>query len=449
MTAHVQPAASPSGRSLSLYHLLDPEILANPYPLFHRLRTEDPVHWDPFLHAWVVTRYNDVITVLYHYSAERTPTPQQLTGIGLSSLNPIAQIMVKQMLFLDPPSHTRIRSLASHAFTPQRVEVLRGHIRDITNSLLDKVQDNGSMDVIADLAEPLPCIVTAEMLGVPVEDYQQLKAWSQDFAEMLGNFQHNPDRVAKVLKSTLDMAEYFRSAVREQRLRPRGGLVSALLNAEVNGDKFTEDEVIANCIVTMVGGQETTTNLIGNGVLSLLRNPDQLEKLQSDLSLIPSAVEEMLRYESPSQHTARLAPEDTTLGGKRISKRQAVIAVMAAGNRDPERFPDPDRFDIMRTNNRHLAFGWAAHFCFGAALARIEGQTAFELMLRRLPNWRFEPDPLVWRTNLGLRGLVKLPIRFDTVKLSENPSSYSHCKVDDSDVSRAECPFSPGSVPRV
>jgi len=410
--AHVTSAVAPDSRSLSLYHLLDPEVLANPYPLFHRLRSEDPVHWDPFLHAWVVTRYSDVVTVLYHYSAERTPTPEQLTRIGLDSLNPIAQVMVKQMLFLDAPAHTRIRKLASHAFTPQRVEILRAHIHDITNSLLDKVEQQGRMDVIADLAEPLPCIVTAEMLGVPVEDYQQLKAWSQDFAEMLGNFQHNPDRAARVLKSTLAMTDYFRAAINEQRKHPREGLVNSLLNAEVNGDRFTEEEVIANCIVTMVGGLETTTNLIGNGVLTLLRNPDELEKLRADTSLIPSAVEEMLRYESPSQHTARLAPEDTSLGGKRISKRQAVIAVMAAGNRDPQRFPDPDRFDITRTDNRHLAFGWAAHFCFGAALARIEGQTAFELMLKRLENWRLESAPLVWRTNLGLRGLTRLPIAF-------------------------------------
>ncbi|PYY00952.1 MAG: cytochrome P450 [Acidobacteria bacterium] len=414
MTAQVQPisTASSADRTLSLYHLLDPEVLANPYPLFHRLRSEDPVHWDPFLHAWVVTRYNDVVTVLHHYSAARTPSPEQLTEMGLGALNPIAQVMVKQMLFLDAPAHTRMRSLAAHAFTPQRVEVLRSHIREIANALLDKVESQGHMDVIADLAEPLPCIVTAEMLGVPVEDHQQLKVWSQDFAEMLGNFQHNPDRASRVLRSTLAMVDYFRCAIREQRLNPRDGLVRSLMNAEIDGDRFTDEEIIANCIVTMVGGQETTTNLIGNGVLSLLRNPDQLEKLRSDLSLIPSAVEEMLRYESPSQHTARLAPEDTILGGRRIAKRQAVIAVMAAGNRDPERFPDPDRLDITRTNNRHLAFGWAAHFCFGAALARIEGQTAFELMLRRLPNWILEPERLVWRTNLGLRGLTKLRIRF-------------------------------------
>src|SRR6267142_2899417 len=423
MTPHTQTAvaAGQSGRTLSLYHLLDPEVLADPYPLFHQLRTEDPVHWDPFLHAWVVTRYKDVVAVLHHHSAQRTPTPEQLTLIGLASLNPIAEIMVKQMLFLDPPAHTRLRGLASQAFTPQRVEVLREHIHEVTNRLLDNVESKGQMDVIADLAEPLPCIVTAEMLGVPVEDYQQLKAWSQDFAEMLGNFQHNPDRVPRILKSVEEMTAYFRSAMREQRLRPRGGLVSSLMNAEIDGDRLSDEEVIANSIVTMVGGQETTTNLIGNGVLSLLRNPEQLEKLRSNLSLIPSAVEEMLRYESPSQHTARLAPEDTILGGKRIRKRQAVIAVMAAGNRDPERFPEPDRLDITRTDNRHLAFGWAAHFCFGAALARIEGQVAFELMLRRLPHWVLEPTRLVWRSNLGLRGLTSLPLHFGDARSHSAP----------------------------
>ena len=397
---------------LSLYRLLDPEVLANPYPLYRQLRTEDPVHWDPFLHAWIVTRYTDVVTVLHRFSANRTPTPEQLAALGLESLTPVARVMVRQMLFLDAPSHTRIRGLASQAFTPRRVERLREHIQSITDDLLDAVIPRGRMDVIEELAAPLPAIVTAEMLGVPTRDHQLLKKWSADFAEMLGNFQHNPDRAAGVLKSTEEMVAYFRDAVREQRERPRDGLVSALLAAEIDGDRFTEDEVIANVIVTMVGGQETTTNLIGNGIVTLLRNPEPMARLREDPALITSAVEELLRYESPSQHTARLAPEDVMLGGKLIRKRQAVIAVMAAGNRDPERFPEPDRLDLGRTDNRHLAFGWAAHFCFGAPLARIEGQIAFATMLRRLPELRLSPEPLVWRENLGLRGLTALPVTF-------------------------------------
>ena len=400
-------------RPLSLCDLLDPEVLANPYPLYRRLRSEDPVHWDPYLHAWVVTRYADVIRVLRDFSANRTPTPEQLEKMGLSSLNSIAQVMVKQMLFLDAPAHTRLRSLASYAFTPQRVEVLRGHIREITNTLIDEVVARGRMDVIADLAEPLPYIVTAEMLGVPVADAPQLKDWSRDFAEMLGNFQHNPGRAPRVARSVQEMTRYFHSAIVQIRRHPREGLIHSFLTAEVDGDRFTDDEIVANTIVTMVGGQETTTNLIGNGVLTLLRHPDQLALLKADLARLPSAIEEMLRFEPPSQHTARLAPDDTELGGKLIRKRQAVIAVMAAGNRDPERFQDPDCFDIARQDNRHLSFGWAAHFCFGAALARIEGQIAFEVMLRRLGNWVLAPGPLSWRTNLGLRGLEALPISFD------------------------------------
>jgi amino acid adenylation domain-containing protein len=403
---------------LSLYHLLDPEVLANPYPLFERLRRESPVHWDPFLHAWIVTRYPDVLEVLHTYSADRTPTPEQLSAMGLTHLNPVAQVMVKQMLFMDAPAHTRLRSLAAKAFTPARVEQLRDHIRDIVNRLLDDIEPKGSMDVIADFAEPLPAIVTAELLGVPVKDWQRLKAWSANFAEMLGNFQHNPEHAPIMRQTVEEMTTYFREAVREIAVHPREGLISSLITAEIDGDRLTEEEVIANSIVTMVGGQETTTNLIGNGMLALLRHPAELAKLNADLSLIPSAVEEMLRFESPSQHTARLAPSDRELGGKQIQKRQAVIAIMAAANRDPERFPDPDRFDITRTDNRHLAFGYAAHFCFGAPLARAEGQIAFERMLSRFRNLRLEPQNqnIVWRTNLGLRGLTALKVSFDSTK---------------------------------
>ncbi len=407
-------------RELSLYHLLDPEVVANPYPLFQRLREEDPVHWDPFLHAWVVTRYPDVLEVLHTFSADRTPTAEQLEAMGLARFSPIARVMVKQMLFMDAPAHTRLRGLASKAFMPAQVEKLREHIGGIVNRLLDAVQEKGGMDVIADLAEPLPAIVTAEMLGVPTTDRNVLKQWSANFAEMLGNFQHNPDHVPLMLKTVDEMSAYFRDMIREIKAHPREGLIHSLLTAEIDGDRLSEEEVVANTIVTMVGGQETTTNLIGNGLLTLLRNPDQLQRLGNDLSLVPSAVEEMLRYESPSQHTARLAPEDRELGGKTIQKRQAVIAVMAAANRDPQRFPDPDRFDIARQDNRHLAFGYAAHFCFGAPLARAEGQEAFQALLRRFPQIRLEPQQLQWRTNSGLRGLTSLKVKWDDSSAREN-----------------------------
>ena len=414
MSVHSTLQSRNSARPLSLFHLLDPEVLANPYPLYRQLREEAPVHWDPYLHAWVVTRYEDVITVLHRFSADRTPTPEQFAAMGMAELSPLARMMTKQMLFMDAPSHTRLRGLASMAFTPARVEALRAHIREILDELLTPLLRQGHMDVINDLAAPLPAIVTSEMLGVPTSDCDQLKAWSADFAEVLGNFQHNPDRAARTLKCVEEMTAYFREAIRKTKAAPREGLINSFLTAEIDGDRLTEEEIIANCIVTMVGGQETTTNLIGNGILSLLRNPDQMQKLREDISLVPSAVEELLRYESPSQQTARICPADTELGGHVIKKGRAVIAVMAAGNRDPERFADPDSLDITRTDNRHLAFGWASHFCFGAALARIEGQLTFEAIARRTTNIALATDQsLTWRTNLGLRGLTALHVTFD------------------------------------
>jgi pimeloyl-[acyl-carrier protein] synthase len=398
--------------SLSLYHLLEPEVLAAPYPLYRRLREEDPVHWDPYLHAWVVTGYADVATVLQRFVASRTPSPEKLSALGLDHLVPIARVMVEQMLFLDPPAHGRIRRIAAAAFTSRRVELLRAHIREIADALVDRVVASGEMDVIGDFANPLPGIVTAEMFGLPRDDHRRLKAWSEAFAEMLGNFQHNPERASDVLRSLEEMTAYFHEAVVRQLKEPGESLVQALATAEVDGDRLTEDEVVANLIILMVGGQETSTNLIGNGLLTLLRHPEDLERLREDLSLIPTAIEELLRYESPIQQTARLVPEAVELGDKQLMKDQAVIAVMGAANRDPERFADPDHLDIARSENRHLAFGGGAHLCFGAPLARIEGQVALETILARLPGLRLGTDPITWRPNLTLRGLSALHVAF-------------------------------------
>jgi len=411
----VEAGPTSGGRPLSLYSLLDPEVLANPYPLYERLRREQPVLWDPYLHAWIVTRYGDVIRVLREFSSVRTPTPEQLAALGLGHLSPIAEVLVKLMLFMDGQSHARLRGLCSQAFTPARVERLRAHIQDIADRLLDKVLPAGEMEMIDDFAAPLPSIVTAEFLGVPVTDHRKLKGWSADFAELLGNFQHNPERAERAKQTLDEMVEYFRAAIRAQKQCPREGLVHDLISAEVEGDRLSEEELIPNLIATMVGGQETTMNLIGNGTLTLLRQPEVLEDLRQHLELIPSAVEEFLRYESPSQHTARLVPEDLELGGKHICKRQAVMAVMGAANRDPERFPDPDRLDIRRQNNKHVAFGFGAHFCFGAPLARLEAQVAFATLLRRVHNLKLKPGAIRWRNNLGLRGLTALPLTFNAV----------------------------------
>lgn len=400
-------------RHLSLLRMLEPEVLAAPHVHYHALRAHDPVHWDPYMHAWVVTSYTEAVTVLMQYSADRTPSPVHLDRLGLSFMKPFSQVMLQQMMFMDGKKHARLRSICASAFTPRRVEELRTAICSVANDLLNKVIEAGHMDLIADFANPMPAIVTARLLGVPVEDHEQLNRWVLDIAEVLGNFQHHPDRVAEIVRSLEALQGYLAERMEEQRQKPTGGLISALMAAEVEGQHLTDDEVIANSIITLIGGHETTMNLIASGFLTLLRHPAEMERLREHPEIVGSAVEELLRFESPVQHTARIAPDDVTLGGKRIRKGSRVVAVLAAANRDPHRFPDPDRLDLTRADNRHLAFGWAAHFCFGAPLARMEGQIAFVALLQRLKNPVLAQHPLEWRDNAGLRGLTALNITFD------------------------------------
>ena len=402
-----------NNENLSLLRLLNPDVLADPYALYRALREHDPVHWDPYMHAWVVTSYPEVITVLTNYSADRTPPPAYLDLLGLSLMKPFAEVMLQQMMFMDGAMHARLRGICAAAFTPRRVEELRAVIESIADELIDKVIASGRMDMIADFANPLPAIVTAKLLGVPVEDHQQLGAWVIDLAEVLGNFQHHPDRVAEIVQSLEDLKSYVAARMEEQRRCPTSGLIYSLMTAEVDGHRLSDEEVIANTIITLIGGHETTTNLIASGFLTLLRDPESLQQLRNRPEIIGSAVEELLRFESPVQHTARIAPADMQLGGKTIQKGSRVVAVLAAANRDPNRFPDPDRLDLLRPDNRHLAFGWAAHFCFGAPLARMEGQIAFNKLLRRLSRPALLDETLDWRGNAGLRGLTTLNISFD------------------------------------
>jgi hypothetical protein len=410
---------------LSLCQLAEPKIMAAPHRFYQELRESNPIYWDPFLHAWIVTRYADIVTVLGRFSADRTVPPEKLDQLGLGRLKPIFEVMSRQMLFRDPPAHTRLRSLCSTAFSPARVAVLRQHIQDIVDGLIDKFHSRGTADIIGDLASPMPGIVTAEILGVPVQHHEKLKQWSIDFAEIIGNFQHQSDRVSRVVASVHEMTEYFRAAVRAQDTDPHEGLIHSLVEAQVGGARLTEDEIIANCVITMIGGQETTTNLIGSGLLTLLQHPSQMQLLLDDPSLIPMAIEELLRYESPIQYTARVAREEFLLGGKFIRPGQVVVTVLAAGNRDPERFADPDVLDLKRGDKGHLAFGWAAHFCFGAHLARLEGPIAFGSILRRLKNLRLASNDFTWRDNFGLRGLHELHVHFDRHESEQCPSGCS------------------------
>jgi pimeloyl-[acyl-carrier protein] synthase len=408
-----QATAPAKSESLSLVRMLHPDVLADPYPFYRALRGQGAVYWDPYMHAWVVTSYPEVVAVLMNGSADRTPAPDYLDRLGLSFMKPFAEIMLQQMMFMDGASHSRLRSICASAFTPRRVEELRTEIASIVDWLIDKVIVSGRMDMIVDFANPLPAIVTAKLLGVPVEDHEQLHAWVLDLAEMFGNFQHHPDRVAEIVRSLEDLKSYVAARIKEQRRRPTGGLIQSLMTAEVDGQRLSEEEVIANTIITMIGGHETTTNLIASGFLTLLRNLESFEQLRTHPEIVGSAIEELLRFESPVQHTARIAAAEMQLGGKTIQKGSRVVAVLAAANRDPDRFSDPDRLDLLRPDNRHLAFGWAAHFCFGAPLARMEGQIAFPALLCRLSRPALLDETLQWRANTGLRGLTKLNIRFD------------------------------------
>jgi hypothetical protein len=361
--------------------------------------------------------------VLQRFSSDRAPSPEVFSALGCPALTPIAQLMTKQMMFMDGSAHARLRSLAAAALAPRHVQALRQSIQGTADQLIDRIAARGRADLLADFAEPLPSIVATGIIGAPVSDHERFRVWSRDFGKMLGGIQHAAEFADQISRSLNEAVAYFREAIREQGTKPVEGLVHSLVNAEVDGARLTEEEVIANCILVTAGSQEDLTNLIANGMLTLLRHPEKLAQLTCDTSLIPSAVEELLRYESPTQQTIRVAPDDVVLGGKLIRKRQRVVVLIAAANRDPEKFTDPEHLDLARKDNQHLAFGWAAHFCFGAALARAEGQVAFETLLRRLPNPALESAHADWRINLTLRGLQSLSVRFDALA----PGKESQC----------------------
>ncbi|HSE93732.1 MAG TPA: cytochrome P450 [Methylomirabilota bacterium] len=392
------------------FNPMDPEFLADPYPTYHRLRAEDPVHHSP-LGFWVLTRYEDVVAVLRDPRCVKEPIAALIAarfgvavppGIGLS------------MLDRDPPDHTRLRSLVSKAFTPRVVQRLRLHVQQIVDGLLDRAEAAGSMDLIEQFAYPLPVIVICEMLGVPVEDHERFKGWGLDIARGLDSILLPPDSEVprRSAAARHALSDYFRSLIVERRAAPRDDLLSALIAAEEAGDTLSEDELLATCILLLVAGHETTVNLIGNGTLALLRHPGELQRLRESPSLLASAVEELLRFDGPVQRTARVPSEDVTIGGRTIGKGEMVMPFIGAADRDPAQFPEPDRLDIARADNRHIAFGWGIHFCLGAPLARLEGQIAIGTLVRRLPKLALAVDRPEYRQSLTLRGLQALPVSF-------------------------------------
>jgi len=399
-----------------------PEAIADPFPFFARLRAEDPVHWSDILGGWVLTRYRDVRVVLFDrkMSADRiTPFRDHLAPAARNEIRDLLATLGMWAVFNDPPDHARRRGLLNKAFTPRAVAALGPKIALLVDSLIDAVASRGTFDLIADFAYPLPATVIATMIGVPAADLEDFKRWSDDIAAFVGSALATPDKRERAQRGVGEMIDYFRAMVAEHRARPRDDILSGLIAAEEQGAVLTEDEIVSSCILLLFAGHETTTNLIGNGMLALMRHPAQMALLRAQPELMADAVEEMLRYDGPTQAMTRIALEDFPIedgaGGRRIVRRgDRVFALLNAANRDPAVFAEPDRFDATRRDNRHLSFGYGPHFCLGAPLARLEAQIGVAALLRRLPDLKIESEDLLWSDSFVLRGVKSLAVSFRT-----------------------------------
>jgi cytochrome P450 len=393
--------------------MFGPEMLANPYPFYHLLRAMNPVHWHEPLNGWVLTRYDDVAAMLRspQASSERTRLWEGQVGAALQEM---LTFRSNSMLNTDPPKHTRLRTLVSKAFTPAAVERLAPIIQGVVDEAVDAALARGGMDVMHDLAYPLPVTVIAHMLGVPPEDRDRFKQWSTDISATAGNIMANLDAEhhERALRSQRELVGYLEKVVAARRTDPRDDLLTEMAKAEEQGDRLSEAELFANAMLLLNAGHETTTNLIGNGTWALLCHPDEIRRLTQDPSLADRAIEEVLRFDSPVQFTTRIVKEDMPLGGKTLKAGQLALLLLGAANRDPAQFPDPDRLDVGRADNKHVAFGLGPHFCLGAPLARLEGRIVAQTLLRRLPGLRLAGPTPEYRDNFNLRGLKALPVAF-------------------------------------
>jgi cytochrome P450 len=391
-----------------------PEIMADPYPALAELRARNPVYWSPVLRGWLVTRYRDVRTALFdpRLSADRiTPFLDSLPEARRLALSGLERILTRWAVFTDPPAHTRLRGLMNRAFTPSAVAGMRGAIETIARELADAMAGRGQLELIGDFAYPLPARVIAGLLGVPAADIDRFREWSDNLAVFVGSAQAAPYKYDRAAYGLAEMDAYFRAIVRERRGQPaRSDLIGALIAAEEDGRALDEDELVATSVLVLFAGHETTTNLIGNGLLALLRHPGELARLRANADLLESAVEEMLRYDAPAACVTRIASAPLELAGRRIARGQRLFLMINSANRDVEQFTDPDRLDIGRIENRHLAFGHGPHFCIGAPLARLEAQVAFRVLLSRFEELALTGEPLEWSDNLVLRGVKSLKL---------------------------------------
>ncbi len=397
------------------FNPFDPAFRADPYPLYRRMREQEPRHLSP-LGFWVLSRHDDCLAVLkdrrMSSDERRSPAFQQTGSVRRVDSGAAASVMeeARPFLFMDPPDHTRLRGLVSKAFTARVVERLEPRVQELVDELLDRALEKPEIELIEDLAYPLPVRVISEMLGVPPEDYETFKSWSAALARGLDpDLLLPPDVIERRERAVLSFAEYFSELIAERRRSPGEDLLSALVEAEDGGEVLSEAELLSTCILLLVAGHETTVNLIGNGTLALVNHPGQLDQLRRDPSLGRSATEELLRFDPPVQLDGRIALEPVDLGGGTvIEEGQFAMLVLGSANRDPAVFPDPDRLDLRRQDNRHLSFGFGIHFCLGAPLARLEGRIAITSLLRRAGEITLVEDELAYKENIVLRGLESL-----------------------------------------
>jgi cytochrome P450 len=395
-----------------------PRFVDNPYPIYRWLREHEPVRKDPLAPVWIVSGYEQLQFMLRDTRLKKDPfETERLPKLAREQLNANGEnwpgtFETVSMLFLDPPRHTRVRNLFSRAFTPKNLADLAPRIEQIAAARLDLVAGKGQMDLIADLAYPLPVVVIAELLGFPPEDYAKIKSWSDDFTASLA-LNARSEHHAKAAQSREEIRAYFDGVVTAVKAHPRDTLLSRLLEAEGEPESLNREEIFANSVLLLAAGHETTTNLIGNGMLALLRHPNQWKLLTQRPELIESAVEEMLRYDSPVQWTSRVPSEPIEIAGVTIPAGEIILGSVGAANRDPRKFADPDRFDIQRQENKHLSFGTGIHFCLGAALARMEAQIAVRLLAQRFPGMKLAARQLKWMPGLTFRGVLSLRVEWD------------------------------------